>query len=255
MYIYKITNTVNNKTYIGQTIHPIQDRFNRHITDALHNIIDTHFARAIRKHGADKFHIEQIDTAVNQDELTQKEQQWIRHYQSTNPNYGYNETDAIYKCGGNTYQSKTDDELKKICKKISKTKLGGLNPRAKKVKCLNVDTGQELVFDSFSLCKKYFNEQHHRFITTRVLHQIHSLYKGKWAIAYYEDDYYQFNKIPTTRNGCLYNVYDKNTCINKLFPSVTKMCQHIKQDRKYLGKLLKQNLTIELDNYIISVLN
>ena len=42
MWIYKITNIQNNKVYIGQTIRPVQDRFNRHINDALHNIIDTH---------------------------------------------------------------------------------------------------------------------------------------------------------------------------------------------------------------------
>ena len=51
MWIYKITNIQNNKVYIGQTIRPVQDRFNRHISDALHDIIDTHFARAIKKYG------------------------------------------------------------------------------------------------------------------------------------------------------------------------------------------------------------
>ena len=51
MWIYKITNIQNNKVYIGQTIRPIQDRFHRHINDALNNILDTHFARAIRKYG------------------------------------------------------------------------------------------------------------------------------------------------------------------------------------------------------------
>ena len=48
MYIYKITNKINNKMYIGQTIRPVEDRWKRHINDALNNILDTHFARAIR---------------------------------------------------------------------------------------------------------------------------------------------------------------------------------------------------------------
>ena len=56
-----MTNIQNNKVYIGQTIRPIQDRFHRHINDALNNILDTHFARAIRKYGKDNFIIEQID--------------------------------------------------------------------------------------------------------------------------------------------------------------------------------------------------
>ena len=69
MFIYKITNTVNNKAYIGQSIRPIEQRFKRHISDATNNILDTHFARAIRKYGQNKFVIEQIDVANSQDEL------------------------------------------------------------------------------------------------------------------------------------------------------------------------------------------
>ena len=49
MIIYKISNNVNNKVYIGQTIRPINKRFNRHINDAVNNKLNTHFARAIRK--------------------------------------------------------------------------------------------------------------------------------------------------------------------------------------------------------------
>ena len=37
MWIYKITNIQNNKVYIGQTIRPIKDRFNRHINDAMNS--------------------------------------------------------------------------------------------------------------------------------------------------------------------------------------------------------------------------
>lgn len=102
MWIYKITNIQNNKCYIGQTIRPIQDRFHRHINDALNNVLDTHFARAIRKYGKESFIIEEIDKASSQEELNQKEQYWIRYYNSTVT--GYNETDAIHKCGGNTYK-------------------------------------------------------------------------------------------------------------------------------------------------------
>ena len=118
MFIYKITNKINNKVYIGQTVRPITDRFKRHINDAINNNLDTHFARAIRKYGAENFSVELIDTAINQDELNQKEQYWIQYYDSVH--LGYNETDAIYKCGGNTYLSKTDDELNEIGRKKKK---------------------------------------------------------------------------------------------------------------------------------------
>ena len=112
MWVYKITNIQNNKVYIGQTIRPIEKRFQRHVNDALNNILDTHFARAIRQYGAENFTIEVIDTATDQNELNKKEQYWIQYYNSVNK--GYNETDAMSKSGGNTYQSKTKEEMDKI---------------------------------------------------------------------------------------------------------------------------------------------
>ena len=120
MFVYKITNKVNDKVYIGQTVRPINKRFNRHINDALKNKLDTHFARAIRKYGESNFVIEQIDTANNQEELTLKEQYYIRLFDSINN--GYNETDALHKCGGNTYLSKTENEMLYIKEKIRNTK-------------------------------------------------------------------------------------------------------------------------------------
>ena len=122
MWVYKITNIQNQKVYIGQTIRPIEQRFKRHINDALNNILDTHLARAIRKYGKDSFTIHIIDSATSQDELNQKEQYWIRYYDSVNT--GYNETDAISKCGGNTCQSKTEEEMKVIRQKLSDSKKG-----------------------------------------------------------------------------------------------------------------------------------
>ena len=132
MWIYKITNIQNNKVYIGQSIRPINQRFQRHINDALNNILDTHFARAIKKYGKENFVIEEIDTANTQEELNKKEQYWIKYYDSVIN--GYNETDAISKCGGNTYQSKTEEEMKIIKDKIRQTKIGSKNPMAKKNK-------------------------------------------------------------------------------------------------------------------------
>lgn len=61
MFVYKIINKENGKVYIGQTIRPIEQRFKRHINDAINNIIDTHFARAIRLYGEGCFMLELID--------------------------------------------------------------------------------------------------------------------------------------------------------------------------------------------------
>ena len=186
MWIYKITNKENNKCYIGQTIRPIEQRFNRHINDALNNILDTHFARAIRKYGKDNFYIEEIDTAKTQEELNQKEQYWIRFYNSVEN--GYNETDAISKCGGNTYKSKTKEEMDIIKNKIRQTKLGAKNPMARKIKRTNIITGEVDVFDTVISCAKACGIKNGKTsISTRLNGKITSPFKNTWIFEYYDE--------------------------------------------------------------------
>jgi len=183
MWIYKITNIQNNKIYIGQTVRPIKDRFHRHINDALNNIIDTHFARAIRKYGKDSFYIEEIDSAKNQDELNKKEQYWIQYYNSVKD--GYNETDALFKCGGNTYQSKTEKEMEIIKERIRQTKLGSKNPMAKKIKRINIATNEIDIFDTVISCAKACGIKNGKTsITTRLSGQVKSPYKNQWLFEY-----------------------------------------------------------------------
>ena len=186
MWIYKITNIQNNKVYIGQTIRPVEQRFNRHMTDALNNILDTHFARAIRKYGKENFIIETIDKASTQEELNQKEQHWIRYYNSIEQ--GYNETDAISKCGGNTYRSKTNEEMSIIKEKIRQTKLGSNNPMAKKVKRINIKTNEVNIFDTVIACAQACGIKNGKTsITTRLNGTVKSPFKNTWMFEYYEE--------------------------------------------------------------------
>ena len=186
MWIYKITNIQNNKVYIGQTIRPIKDRFHRHINDAMNNILDTHFARAIRKYGKDNFIIEEIDFANNQNELNKKEQYWIRYYDSIYS--GYNETDAISKCGGNTYLSKTEEEMDVIKEKIRQTKLGNKNPMAKKIKRINIITNEIDIFDTIISCAQACGIKNGKTsITTRLNGEIKSPFKKQWIFEYYDE--------------------------------------------------------------------
>ena len=105
---------------------------------------------------------------------------------------GYKETDAISKCGGNTYASKTKEELLGISEKIRKSKVGKLNPNSKSVKCYNIETKEELFFETVKECQEYFGEKYHRVITNRVLNKIISLYKNVWRIAYADGEYGEY---------------------------------------------------------------
>ena len=185
MWIYKITNIQNNKVYIGQTIRPVKDRFNRHMNDALNSILDTHFARAIRKYGKENFIIEVIDEAQNQESLNEKERYWIQYYDSIKT--GYNETDALSKCGGNTYKSKTTDEMNVIKEKIRATKLGGKNPNARKVKMINLISGEEKIFNSQKECADYLNLSSHMPVSRRCTGHTKSPLNNQYQFEYYDE--------------------------------------------------------------------
>ena len=85
MLIYRITNNINHKVYIGQTCRTLDERTAEHIRHST-----TAIDKAIRKYGIDTFTVEQIDTASNIDELNQKEIYWIAKYNCMVPN-GYNQ--------------------------------------------------------------------------------------------------------------------------------------------------------------------
>lgn len=91
MIIYKITNKVNNKIYIGQTKTTLQKRWRRHTWDCTTSNIRMAISHAIKKHGKENFTIVEIDNASNLEELNEKEEYYIKLYNSMSPN-GYNLT-------------------------------------------------------------------------------------------------------------------------------------------------------------------
>lgn len=236
MFIYKITNDVNDKMYIGQTVNSIEERFKRHINSAINNQLDTHFARAIRKIGAEHFKVELIDTAISQEELTEKEYYWIHYYDATNK--GYNETENKLKCGGNTYASKTEEEMKIIGEKIRQTKLGGKNPNAVAVKCRNIKTNEEFHFESLSKMQEFFNEENHAALGKRCTGQIKSLYKELWQISYENNKFSNDIKIGrATYNSKDIQVIELDNNITKIFKSGAAVEREYNLSSKKISRL------------------
>jgi group I intron endonuclease len=89
MIIYKITNNINNKVYIGQTIETIKKRWSRHTWKCTIKRNAMAITNAIIKYGKENFIIEQIDIAKSIEELNEKEIYYIDLYNSMSPN-GYN---------------------------------------------------------------------------------------------------------------------------------------------------------------------
>lgn len=107
MIIYKLTNKINNKIYIGQTIQSFDDRMRGHLYDAMYrkNTSDSRLANAIRKYGFDNFEKEIIDQAETIEELNYLEEYYIEKFNACDRDIGYN-----IKYGGNNF--KLSDETK-----------------------------------------------------------------------------------------------------------------------------------------------
>lgn len=85
MYIYQITNLINNKIYIGQT-NNITKRWSNHKCNNDPNMI---IARAIRKYGVENFKFEVLLRNLSPEEANEKEIELIKIKNSLVPN-GYN---------------------------------------------------------------------------------------------------------------------------------------------------------------------
>jgi len=118
--IYKVTNKINGKSYIGQTIYNLKRRKSIHKRAVYRYDSDLYFHNAIRKYGWDGFKWEILEEYP--DNLNLAEQWYIRKF-DTYKN-GYNMT-----LGGDVNPMKSPE----IAKKVSETlKLKGENHSSKR---------------------------------------------------------------------------------------------------------------------------
>ena len=116
--IYKITNSVNGKIYIGKTKRKTSIRWAEHIHDAKRcpkKNIPLH--KAIVKYGEDKFIIDIIEKNINNNDLDYLEQFYIKKYNSTDSLLGYNATKGGD--GGKTSGKLTEEDVAEIRKMLS----------------------------------------------------------------------------------------------------------------------------------------
>ena len=107
MQIYKITNIINNKIYIGKDTSNNPSYFGSGIL----------INKSIKKYGIENFAKEILEECDNNEILCEKEKYWIKQYNSTNLQIGYNITEGGD--GGDTF-SNNPNQLG-IRKKISDT--------------------------------------------------------------------------------------------------------------------------------------
>jgi group I intron endonuclease len=112
MHIYKITNTVNNKMYIGQTIQKNPKmRWYDHCARTRRGQ-NNHLYNSMRLYGIENFSWEVIDSANTLDELNNKEQYWLDEYRKITEVYNLREA------GGNKTHSIESIERMKAAQKL-----------------------------------------------------------------------------------------------------------------------------------------
>lgn len=90
MIVYKITNLINDKIYVGQDINNDPNYFGSGIM----------ILNAIKKYGKNNFKKEILENCTNEKEMDDKEIFWIKELNSTNRNIGYNICE-----GGHSYRT------------------------------------------------------------------------------------------------------------------------------------------------------
>ena len=140
-YVYKITNTVNRKSYIGISINePEKGRIRKHLTGRGNRIL----ANAVKKYGRDAFVCEILKENIFPDLLPDLEVAYIAKYNTVRPN-GYNLT----------YGGHHGTHSEETCEKISRANRG--KPSPLKGKPLSQDHCEKI---SRSLRGRSFSKDH-----------------------------------------------------------------------------------------------
>lgn len=127
-YIYKVTNNLNNKIYIGQKRSPIfvESYFGS----------GTQIRRAVEKYGEENFSREVLEWCYSKDDLNQKEIYYIDKYNARDDSIGYN-----IALGGNIIGMKHSEETKA---KMSASAKGRIMSEETKRKLSIAHTGKHL---------------------------------------------------------------------------------------------------------------
>jgi group I intron endonuclease len=130
--IYKITNTINGKIYIGCTITTLKKRYQEHLYRCFKTDYNSKLYNSIRKYGEKNFTIELI-TECDVDKIYETEKSYIRQYNSFKD--GLNSTFGGEGCLGYVHSPE-------IRKKISKTLIDGNSHKGKKYDTLYGENGE-----------------------------------------------------------------------------------------------------------------
>ncbi len=177
-FLYKITNTITNKSYIGWTGKTVESRWKTHKTDALKNKENRKFYNSIRKYGIECWTVEtlcEVDTIA---EAKSKEIEFIAFFDSYN--CGYNSTKGGAGNNGiimsNESNQKRSIALKGKAKDYDRMK-GKFHSEETKQKISNAHKGKQKPWVNWSKDQIKKRAMTRRAITLEQFNKMHQLRK------------------------------------------------------------------------------
>ena len=135
--VYKHTNTINGKVYIGITRQAVERRWQRGAGYA-----GTYFGNAIAKYGWDNFFHEVLFSGLSKDAACKVEMALIKAYKSNEREFGYNISE-----GGETADA-------------VKSKYGKDHPNSLRVKRIDPNTKETVIFESIADAERDMHINH-----------------------------------------------------------------------------------------------
>lgn len=208
--IYKVTNILNGKVYIGQTTYLLDTRIAYHIFHALNNQDNMYFHKAIRKYGKKNFKWEILAQCHSLKELNEKEKLLIEKYNTFRNGYNLNlggsgnagckhteesrkrrsesmkgEKNPMYgkpltkeAKEGRAKAQRGRKHSKKTKRKMSEGKIGSKNPRAQKY-IITIPKGEKIfIYGLREFCRNYKKERLHHTGLIRVAQGKQEYHKG-----------------------------------------------------------------------------
>ena len=220
--VYKHTNKINGKVYIGQTCRKYLSM--RYGKNGEGYINSPYFYNAIQKYGWDNFEHEIIHTDLTQEEADIKEKELIKLYRSDEKEYGYN-----LQSGGHT-----NNMTEEIKNNISRSNLNRLQNNRNQ-------TGES------------FSEQHREKLRQKSLQQEHKKITE-------EQRKKISSSVQHTRNS-IFGMYDDNNNLIKVFLTIKDILSFLnlrddgelrkarKTGKKYHGYYWQDLPKADIDKY------
>jgi len=164
MIIYKVTNKINGKFYIGQTMRNLKKRIADHIRK---NNDGSYFHNALKKYGIDNFEWSIIEECDSKEELDEMEFHYIKQYDTYNNGYNLTLGGEYNPMSYKIYRKKISESLKghivthETREKIIMSLLGRKNPKHSKFMKENNPSKRPEVREKLS--KMRSGENHHFF--------------------------------------------------------------------------------------------